>query len=269
VIEPAKPSTGPQPTATPNEHGIHLPFHLRSKLGLLSHLSAHDVNELAHDHLPAWLRPTQAERCWPIHVAVIAAIVLQLVLPAKLSLPPRALLPALEMVLLAVLMVANPVRLTRERALMRVASNALVALMTLANGASAVLLADRIINSRAGTNDPIALLVSGGSIYLTNVIAFALWYWEHDRGGPFARTAARRPHPDFLFPQMASPELAPPDWEPRFADYLYLSFTNATAFSPTDTLPLSRWAKMLMAAQSAVSLTTVALVVARAVNILK
>jgi uncharacterized membrane protein len=253
------------PTALP---GLHLPFHVQRRLGLLSHLSTESVSELAHAHLPAWLRGTEAERSWPVDLAVAAAILLQLALPRRLSLPPRELLPLLESVLLVILVLANPVRIKREKALLRVASNALVGLITLANGVSAALLADRIVRGHAG-QDATALLVSGGCIYLTNVLAFSLWYWEHDRGGPFARTAARRHHPDFLFPQMASPELASHEWEPQYVDYLYLSFTNATAFSPTDTLPMSRWAKMLMAAQSIVSLVTVALVVARAVNILK
>jgi uncharacterized membrane protein len=101
------------------------------------------------------------------------------------------------------------------------------------------------------------------------VIIFALWYWEFDRGGPVSRAHAHRPYPDFLFPQMSTPDMAPSEWEPRFVDYLYLSFTNATAFSPTDVMPLSRWAKLTMLAQSAVSLITVALVIARAVNVLK
>ena len=102
------------------------------------------------------------------------------------------------------------------------------------------------------------------------MIVFGLWYWEFDRGGPVARARADKPYPDFLFPQMSSPaELTPPDWEPEFVDYLYMSFTNATAFSPTDVMPLSRWAKLTMLAQSLVSIVTVALVVARAVNILK
>jgi uncharacterized membrane protein len=111
--------------------------------------------------------------------------------------------------------------------------------------------------------------VTGGAIWLTNIIVFALWYWEFDRGGPVARANGDRMYPDFLFAQMTSPQLAPPDWEPAFSDYLYLSFTNAAAFSPTDVLPLSRWAKMGMTAQAIVSVVTVALVVARAVNILK
>jgi uncharacterized membrane protein len=108
----------------------------------------------------------------------------------------------------------------------------------------------------------------GGAIWITNVIIFALWYWELDRGGPVARSKAVHKYPDFMYPQMQAPDLAPEHWEPTFLDYLYVSFTNATAFSPTDTMPLSRWAKMLMMAQASVSLATVALVIARAVNIL-
>ena len=98
---------------------------------------------------------------------------------------------------------------------------------------------------------------------------FSLWYWEWDRGGPVARSSAPRPYPDFWFPQMSQPNLVSPDWEPTYVDYLYLSFTNATAFSPTDVMPFSRWAKMLMLVQAAVALLTVALVIARAVNIFK
>ena len=113
------------------------------------------------------------------------------------------------------------------------------------------------------------MLITGGAIWLTNVIAFALWYWEFDRGGPVARALATKPYPDFQFAQMVSPrEMVPPDWEPAFADYLYLAFTNAAAFSPTDVLPMSRWAKMGMTVQAIISIITVALVVARAVNIL-
>jgi hypothetical protein len=112
-------------------------------------------------------------------------------------------------------------------------------------------------------------MVNGGSIYLTNIIAFALWYWELDRGGPAARSHGIECYPDFLFPQMSSPDMAPPDWEPTFVDYLYLSITNATAFSPTDVLPLTRPAKAAMGLQSTVALATVALVISRAINVLK
>jgi uncharacterized membrane protein len=100
------------------------------------------------------------------------------------------------------------------------------------------------------------------------VIAFALWYWEFDRGGPVSRLQGVREFPDLLFTQMSEPELTPPGWGPRFVDYLYFSFTNATAFSPTDVLPLARWAKLTMLVQSALSLVLGVLVIARAVNIL-
>ena len=113
------------------------------------------------------------------------------------------------------------------------------------------------------------LLFAGAVLWLTNVLIFGIWYWELDRGGPARRLAqsnASRP-PDFLFPQMTQPGLAP-GWRPGFVDYLYTSYTNATAFSPTDTMPLSAMAKLLMAIQSLIALTTILLVVARAVNVL-
>jgi hypothetical protein len=217
--------------------------------------------------VPAWLRPTDAENRIPAGVAIGVAIVLQLSIPDKYGVHPRWLLPSLEGVLLVALTVLNPVRLTRRTAFGRYAALAMVALITLDNMIGSVLLDRDILNGRA-TNDASGLLASGAAIYLTNMIAFGLWYWEIDRGGPFARSAGSDPHPDFLFPQMTSPELAPPDWEPRFVDYLYVSFTNVVAFSPTDTMPLGRGVKALMAVQSIVALTTIGLVIARAVNVL-
>jgi hypothetical protein len=106
-------------------------------------------------------------------------------------------------------------------------------------------------------------------LWLTNILIFGIWYWELDRGGPARRVAsdASLPGADFLFPQMIEPQIAP-GWQPGFADYLYTSYTNATAFSPTDTLPLTAMAKLLMAVQSAIALVTILLVVARAVNVL-
>lgn len=239
-------------------HRRALPFLLARRLG----------SDLADVELPAWLRPTGPENRLPAVAAVLVAIGLQATLPRELSLPPRELLPILELVLLVALTVVNPVRLTRTHPLFRAGSIALTACITVANAASAALLADRLVRGTAGSSAT-ALLLAGGSIYGTNILVFGLWYWEYDRGGPGARQRADRVHPDFLFPQMQLPELAPPGWEPRFVDYLYVSFTNATAFSPTDTMPLSRGAKGLMAVQSIVSLVTVALVVARAVNVLK
>jgi hypothetical protein len=218
--------------------------------------------------VPAWLRKTPGERRWPVTLTVVAAIILQVLLPPHLTQPlPRWLLPVLEGALLAGLSIANPVRIERRGKAVRAASIALIVLITIANAASAVLLIRAILENKAGpTAGP--LLVTGASVWATNVIAFALWYWEFDRGGPVHRSLATFQHPDLMFPQMAAPELAAPDWEPRFVDYLYLSFTNATAFSPTDVLPLARWAKLTMAVQSAVSLAIGALVIARAVNVL-
>ena len=142
----------------------------------------------------------------------------------------------------------------------------LTALLSLANGDSAVRLINSLLNGHV--DDARALLRWGGAIWLTNIVIFALWYWELDRGGPAARAAGDRRFPDLLFTQMSTPEVAPPEWEPTFVDYAYLAFTNATAFSPTDVLPLTRWAKLLMMLQSAVSFSIVVLVIARAVNIL-
>ncbi|WP_380262297.1 hypothetical protein [Kineococcus sp. GCM10028916] len=198
---------------------------------------------------------------------MLALIALQLWLPAHLALGARWALPAVEAALLLVLSVANPVRMDRADRWVRRASLLLVAVASLANGASALLLIDHLLGGHA-TSSPTGLLSEGGAVYLTNVVTFALWYWELDRGGPFSRAAGSDTDVDFLFPQMASPDIASPHWEPTFPDYLYLSFTNSTAFSPTDTVPWTRWAKMLMLTQSAVALCIAALVIARSVNIL-
>jgi uncharacterized membrane protein len=221
--------------------------------------------------LPSWLRRTAGEPRWPVSASVIAAIVLQLLLPDRLNRPlPHFLLPALEGGLLIGLTIANPVRIERRGTAIRAASVGLILVITAANAVSAILLIRAIVEGLKGTTTGAAvpLLASGAGIWATNVIAFALWYWEFDRRGPVQRAEGLPRHPDLLFPQMASPELAAPDWKPYFVDYLYLSFTNATAFSPTDVLPLARWAKLTMAVQSAVSLALGALVIARAVNIL-
>jgi hypothetical protein len=139
-------------------------------------------------------------------------------------------------------------------------------IVNLANLYSIVLLAYYLIHGgKAGGHE---LIVSSIAIWLTNVVIFGLWYWEIDRGGPGARTHPVQQPPEFLYPQMANPALASKSWRPTLLDYLYVSLTNATAFSPTDTMPLSPRAKGLMAVQSLASLMTVALVAARAVNIL-
>jgi hypothetical protein len=221
-----------------------------------------------HLHIPAWLRVTRGENRWPVAVAIVVAIGLQLTLPDRLALQSRWLLPGLELAMLIGLIIASPVRFNRESTALRIASLTLTGLLSLANAWSATLLIQGLVGGTEG-NDAGALLSTGAAIWLTNIIAFAVWYWQFDRGGPAARAHARRALPDFQFVQMQNPDLAHPDWEPQFVDYLYLSFTNATAFSPTDVMPLSRWAKLTMLGQALVSLVTLALVIARAVNILK
>jgi len=241
---------------------------LRAHLHRIEHLLDPQARHGLEDTLvPAWRRVTEGEPRWPVSIAVVAAIVLQVVLPERFIAGQRWLLPGLELALLAGLVAANPRRINRSSRLLRTASLMLIALITVANAWSAWRLVLEIVEGRQ--DNAVRLLTSGAAIWLTNVIVFALWYWDFDRGGPVARAHAVQCYPDFQFAQMQNPELAPPHWEPGFADYLYLSFTNATAFSPTDVLPLSRWAKMLMLTQAAVSLLTVVLVIARAVNVLK
>lgn len=218
--------------------------------------------------VPAWKRTHPGEQRLPATLAVAAAVTLQLVLPSHLSIHPSWLLPALEGALGIGLVVANPTRIDRASAVLRAASITLIALISLANAWATVVLVHELLSGKNSDNASV-LLAHGANVYLTNIVVFALWYWEWDRGGPAARSQAIKDFPDFMFPQMADPRLAPAEWAPTFVDYLYVSFTNATAFSPTDTMPLSRWAKMLMLLQSAVALVTVALVVARAINVLK
>lgn len=217
---------------------------------------------------PSWRRRTRGEARVPVSIAVAVAIVLQAVLPVALVVRPGWLLPALEGALLVGLTVADPRRIERDSRLLRGASLVLIAVISAANAWSAAKLVSLIIAGTIGSNAE-TLIGSGAAIYLTNIIVFGLWYWEFDRGGPAARAHGANRYPDFMFVQMDKTEMAPPEWKPNFMDYLWLSFTNATAFSPTDTMPLTRTAKAIMLAQAAISLTTVSLVVARAVNIFK
>ncbi|MFF3565328.1 hypothetical protein ACFYXS_35320 [Streptomyces sp. NPDC002574] len=217
---------------------------------------------------PAWRRPTRVEGRWAVSLAVLVAIALQLLLPAHLAVHPQWLLPALEFLLLVALLPATPSRAGRMGPLLRAGGLTLACAVSVANGWSAVRLIEGLVRGTE-ESDAQALLLGAASIWLTNIIVFALWYWEWDRGGPVARAAGTQDTPDFLFPQMQSPDPVHHEWEPAFADYLYVSFTDATAFSPTDTMPMSRWAKLLMTFQAMVSLLTLALVVARSVNILK
>jgi hypothetical protein len=220
--------------------------------------------------VPAWQRRTQGELRWPVTVTTAVAVGLQMAVPDRLVLVhPSWVLPATQGALLIVLVVANPHRINNESRALRLLALTFAALLSLANLWSLARLAIGITQGTTGTT-PSHLLITGALIWLTNVIVFGLWYWEFDRGGPVARALNTKQYPDFQFVQMVSPPvMVPPDWEPHFVDYLYLAFTNAAAFSPTDVMPLSRWAKIAMTVQSAISIVTVALVVSRAVNILQ
>jgi len=190
-------------------------------------------------------------------------------LPDQLVLGPRFiryLVPALELAVVVPLFVTTPRRHVEESGTRRRAAMTLTALISAGNALALSFLVEQLLYGSGVTGR--TLLFAAFDLWWTNVIVFALWYWELDGGGPPARLRNPKAPRDFAFMQMTDPEIAAPGWHPRFADYFYVAFTNASAFSPTDTMPLTRRAKLLMAAQSAISLLTLLLVAARAVNIL-
>jgi hypothetical protein len=219
------------------------------------------------DTRPAWRRHTDGERRWPAALAIVGLIALQWFLPDRLTPGRRGLLPSAQAVLVVVLVAADPGRMKKDTPTLRMIALGLIAVASLGTAYSVAMLI-RDITTGYDTGSAAQLLATGAGIYLMNVLTFAVWFWELDRGGPVARAHGTDPYPDFLFPPMTSPAMAHRDWEPRFADYLYVAFTNATAFSPTDTLPMTRGAKAGMALESAIALVTAALVVAKAVNAL-
>jgi uncharacterized membrane protein len=211
--------------------------------------------------------PAATEPFWPAQLTVLAAIGLQLLLPERLTVGPTWLLPALEGALLIGMFLATPRQLEHEHPRRRRVALSLTALVSAANVFSLVELTHYLLHHKV----PIAgreLIIAGVLIWLTNFLIFALWYWEMDRGGPGKRAAGHDGPPDFLFPQMTDDRIEPISWRPQFIDYLYVSLTNASAFSPTDTMPLSPPAKATMGVQALVSLVTIGLIVSRAVNIL-
>jgi len=197
--------------------------------------------------------------------AVLVAIILQSTAPENGRIVRWWVVPAIELLLLAVAMVRDPGRIDRRGPGSQRATIALAAVMTIATvGGIIVLIVDILDTNFIVT--PNSILGRGAALWVTNVIAFSFWYWIFDRGGPGDRAAGSGIAPSFAFPENATPELAPDGWQPRYHDYLYLSFTNATAFSPTDTLPVQAWAKMAMLAESVLSLITAIMVIARAIN---
>ncbi|MFG2576908.1 hypothetical protein [Streptomyces sp. NPDC048481] len=211
-------------------------------------------------------------------IATLVAVFLYVALPQRLLIAPRFVLPALELLLLVPLVAINPRRLTRQTTVFRVLSLALVLIIAASNLTALGILIHELLYS--GVKDGHALLVAALQVWLTNIIAFGLAYWELDRGGPVARTQSPReelPLADFRFSQdenddaveeVADGASKKSDWVPTLVDYLYVSVTNSTAFSPTDTMPLSSRAKLLMSVQSVAALMTSLLVIARAVSVL-
>ena len=211
-------------------------------------------------------------RLWPV-AAVLTAASLYATMPgsyiagsATLVTVGRIVVPTLAVALIWPLALTAPRRSIRVSVPRRSAALALIAVISVANAVSIVLLVHLLV---IGAHiDGRTLLRAAIHIWCASVLVFALWFWQLDGGGPLERRSIEGCAGDFLFPQQAEPERLGSGWRPAFIDYLYVSFTNAAAFSPTDTMPLSRWAKMLMLVQSAISLMLAVMVVARAVNIL-
>jgi hypothetical protein len=211
-------------------------------------------------------------------LAVIAAVLLYVALPPKLTFGPIWVLPSVVALLLVPTIALAPVR-ARVGRMLRVLSIAMFATLNFFNITSVVLLIHDLVDPHARGHAALSareLLEYGALIWMTNILLFALWFWELDSLGPYYRercaSAADFDGPDFLFPQMSLDRTkikgVPSNWKPAFLDYLYLSFTNALAVSPTDVMPLTRTAKMLMLSESLISFVTVALILARSVNIL-
>lgn len=224
---------------------------------------------------------------WQARAALLSVIALQWAVEGNLHVIGRRLrvITLLEVILLICLTMtserhvrrAQPTRgpavrfIEGEGGLVRTLALSLIAFVSVINLWGLLRLIQSMVESR-GAQAPV-LLAEALFLFATNVVICGVWYWELDRGGPYRRASTAPCAADFLFPQMTldgavAEQHVPKHWLPRFGDYLYVAFTNATAFSPTDTLPLTRPAKLLMAFQASVSLLTLALVAARAVNIL-
>jgi hypothetical protein len=227
---------------------------------------AHLPGRRAESRVVAWL--DDLSPYWGPQLVVLVALLLDLALPARLTIGPTWLLPSVEGLLLFGLAMASPHPQVRHAPLRRHVAIALIALVSAVNLFSLVELSRYLLNGHV--NSGRELIFSGIALWGTNVLLFGLWYFELDRGGPVARALEEKKYPDFLFVQMSDGvPYSPSGWKPRLVDYLYTSLTNATAFSPTDTMPLTPTAKWLMGMQSLAGLATIGLVIARAVNILQ
>ena len=211
----------------------------------------------------------RGERWWPVALAIIAVASLHVILPARYRVQPAWVVPAVLLGLLAVLIAGDPGRIDRQNKWLRIVTSLVIAFITLANLFAAVrLVVDILTNDTLYRSNPGGLLAVGGVIWVTNVVAFGLWYWDLARGGAAARAHHPGRNPAFVFPEMQHSEYVAAGWVPRFVDYLSLGFWTAMAFSPTDISAIKPWAKLLMMLEAAGSLALAALVIARAINIL-
>jgi hypothetical protein len=211
----------------------------------------------------------RGEHWWPVAAAIIVVAGLHVALPARYRVQPAWLLPTVLLVLLAVLIIGDPGRIDRQKAWLRIVTSAVIAVITLANLLAAARLAVEILtNNKLFANHPGGLLAAGAVVWATNVIAFALWYWDLDRGGAAARAHRPYDNPAFVFPEMQHTDYVSATWVPRFVDYLSLAFWTATAISPTDISAIKPWAKLLMMMEASCSIVLAALVIARAINVL-
>ncbi len=209
------------------------------------------------------------EARWPMAFAVVAVIAMTLLLPHSLVARPRWGVPLVEGLLLLAVIIADPGKIDLVSKRARSLSITLISLLVATTLWCTTQLIVELVRGGPATQSGGALLAAGGIVWLSNCISFGLLYWELDSGGPAVRAHGLPAHPDFAFAQQLDPELAAEHWRPRFVDYMYLGFTSATAFSPTDAMPLRAWNKLAMMAQSAISLVLLGLVIARAVNVLR
>ena len=214
------------------------------------------------------IRQVGGERRWPAALAIVVLIAIPFLLPEEVF--PRALWATapIEVALLAAIAIADPGRIDRRSQLLRGLSIVLTMLLALIALVATVWLVVELVDGAPDLSDASTLLITGALVWIQVNLTFALLFWELDGGGAAERLQARREFPDLAFPEHMNPHLAPPGWRPIFVDYFYLGFTNATAFSPTDVMPLARWAKIMMVAQASMSIVILALVIANAVNLL-
>jgi len=209
----------------------------------------------------------RGEPRWPMTLAVVSVIILTGALPDRLTVLPTWVFPSIMTILLVALIATDPGVITKTARELRWLSIALVALMVASALSTTALLVRDLIEGSPITASASTLLATGASVWAIDVVAFTLLYWEFDCGGPAARAHGMPAHTDFAFPQQLQSDVAPPDWRPRFVDYLYVGITDSVAFSPTDAMPLAPWAKLTMALEAVISLVILGLVIARAVNV--